>query len=99
MPAGQAFAAKIIDKRTLLRSKTKQKLTTEIKIHKSLDHKYIVKFFSFFEDKNNVYILLEICRCRVSCNNNQEKNTPISKTPLVKITVTYRVTKETHTDL
>lgn len=36
-------------------------LLNEIKIHKSLDHANIVRFERFFEDKNNVYILLEVC--------------------------------------
>lgn len=34
---------------------------SEIKIHKSLDHENVVKFLKYFEDKDNVYIILEIC--------------------------------------
>ena len=34
---------------------------SEIKIHKTLKHEYIVKFEHFFEDTENVYILLELC--------------------------------------
>ena len=34
---------------------------SEIKIHKSLKHTNIVNFEHFFEDSENVYILLEIC--------------------------------------
>lgn len=34
---------------------------TEIKIHKSLNHTNIVNFEHYFEDSENVYILLEIC--------------------------------------
>lgn len=34
---------------------------TEIKIHKSLHHQNIVNFEHYFEDHENVYILLEIC--------------------------------------
>jgi len=33
----------------------------EIKIHKSLNHENIVQFERVFEDKENVYILLEVC--------------------------------------
>lgn len=65
LPSGEAFAAKVIDKKTLYKPKTKQKLSTEIKIHRSLAHPYIVRFYSYFEDRQNVYILLEMCRCRV----------------------------------
>lgn len=35
---------------------------SEIKIHKSLKHRNIVKFEHVFEDKDNVYILLELCK-------------------------------------
>lgn len=41
-------------------------MTQEISIHRSVSHKHIVKFHSFFEDMDNVYILLELCRRRVS---------------------------------
>lgn len=34
---------------------------TEIKIHHSLTHTNVVKFQHFFEDSENVYILLEVC--------------------------------------
>lgn len=62
---GHLSAGKVIDKKTLQKSKTKQKLSSEIKIHSSLHHKHIVAFEKFFEDKNNVYILLECCKCKV----------------------------------
>ena len=66
----QSFAAKIVSKQNLQKSSSKQKvykinkskLKSEIKIHKSLNHKNIVKFEHVFEDENNVYILLELCK-------------------------------------
>ena len=54
-------AAKIIDKTTLTKSRAKQKLMSEIKIHRSLHHSNIVGFEHFFEDAENVYIILELC--------------------------------------
>lgn len=39
-------------------------MTQEINIHRSIQHKHIVGFHGFFEDKDNVYILLELCRRR-----------------------------------
>lgn len=39
--------------------------TSEIKIHKSLKHRHIVQFEHFFEDTENSYILLELCRNQV----------------------------------
>lgn len=54
-------AAKIICKDQLTKQRRRQKLMSEIKIHKSLSHPNIVGFEHFFEDSENVYILLEIC--------------------------------------
>jgi hypothetical protein len=36
-------------------------LLAEIRIHRSLSHRYIVGFESYFEDPANVYIMLELC--------------------------------------
>jgi len=41
-------------------------MTQEISIHREISYKNVVKFQSFFEDSDNVYILLELCRRRVS---------------------------------
>lgn len=30
-----------------------------------MNHKHIVKFFSYFEDSENVYMILELCRKKV----------------------------------
>ena len=56
------FAAKIIAKSSIKSERQKQKLITEIKIHKSCHHPQIVAFEHNFEDKDNVYILLELCQ-------------------------------------
>jgi len=39
-------------------------MTMEIDIHRSLGHIHVVGFHGFFEDKDHVYILLELCRRR-----------------------------------
>jgi polo-like kinase 1 len=57
----KVLAAKIIVKSSLTKSRAKQKLISEIKIHKSLHHTNIVSFEHVFEDQENVYILLELC--------------------------------------
>ena len=54
-------AAKIVLKSSLTKNRAKQKLMSEIKIHRSLRHQSVVAFEHFFEDAENVYILLEIC--------------------------------------
>lgn len=59
--SGEVFAAKTVAKASIKNEKTKTKLLSEIKIHKSMSHPNIVKFVDCFEDDVNVYILLEIC--------------------------------------
>ena len=54
-------AAKIIPKAALSKARAKQKLMSEIKIHRALHQTNIVGFEHFFEDQDNVYILLELC--------------------------------------
>ena len=56
------FAAKMIAKNSLKTDRQKQKLVTEIKIHKSCHYPNIVAFEHNFEDSDNVYILLELCQ-------------------------------------
>jgi polo-like kinase 1 len=62
MESNVLYAAKVITKASLAKPRAKQKLKSEIKIHKSMDHHRIVKFIKHFEDKDNIYILLEICK-------------------------------------
>lgn len=59
--SGKIYAAKTVAKASIKNEKTKTKLLSEIKIHKSLKHSNIVNFIDCFEDDVNVYILLEIC--------------------------------------
>ncbi|OWZ09041.1 PLK/PLK-Unclassified protein kinase, partial [Phytophthora megakarya] len=69
---GKLYAGKVVAKKSLVKPKAKQKslvkpkakqkFTSEIKIHKSLHHPQVVQFEHFFEDSENAYILLELCR-------------------------------------
>ncbi|CAG9323808.1 unnamed protein product [Blepharisma stoltei] len=61
LDAKQITAAKIISKSALNKARSRQKLMSEIKIHRALKHPNIVGFEHFFEDSENVYILLELC--------------------------------------
>ncbi|KAL5006331.1 hypothetical protein ScPMuIL_015137 [Solemya velum] len=64
MDTKEIFAGKIVSKGLLVKQHQKDKMTQEISIHKAVSHKHVVKFFSFFEDSDNVYIILELCRRR-----------------------------------
>ena len=41
-------------------------MVSEVHIHKALNHPNIVKFDHVFEDKENVYVVLELCSNIVS---------------------------------
>jgi serine/threonine protein kinase len=61
---GQKFAAKVISKASIQKPRHLAKLKAEISIHRSLRHPGIVGFERYFEDRENVYILLELCNHR-----------------------------------
>ena len=56
MESGRIYAGKVIPNQ-LGKKSARKKLLNEIKIHRSISHEH-VKFEHFFEDKINVYILL-----------------------------------------
>jgi hypothetical protein len=41
-------------------------MSMEIAIHRSLAHQHVVGFHGFFEDSDFVFVVLELCRRRVS---------------------------------
>lgn len=58
---GEVVAGKVVAKSLLTRKNQRDKMAQEIEIQKSLNHPHVVKMFSYFEDDDNVYILLELC--------------------------------------
>jgi len=64
METKQVYAGKIVAKCLLQKPHQKEKMSMEIEIHRSLSHKNVVGFHSFFEDKNFVYVILELCSRR-----------------------------------
>ncbi|RXN06395.1 serine threonine- kinase PLK1 [Labeo rohita] len=61
MDTKEVFAGKVVPKSMLLKPHQKEKMSTEIAIHKSLDNPHVVGFHGFFEDDDFVYVVLEIC--------------------------------------
>ncbi|KZO95394.1 kinase-like protein [Calocera viscosa TUFC12733] len=59
---GKALALKVINKGKLADTKAKTRLYAEIKIHRALNHPHVCAFGDCFEDDDNVYITLELCR-------------------------------------
>lgn len=64
LDTNRSYAVKIVPKANLVKTRARQKLQAEIKIHRSLKHKYVCEYKHFFEDKTNCYILLELCHCQ-----------------------------------
>lgn len=62
----QVFAGKVVPKSLILKQHQREKMTSEISIHQSLNHPNVVGFHGFFEDDDFVFVVLEICRRRVS---------------------------------
>lgn len=50
---------KVISKKTIYKYKSFENLKREIKIHRKLSHRNIIKLNSCFEDTENVYLVLE----------------------------------------
>ena len=69
---GSVWAGKIIPKSLMTKENHREKTTQEIHIHRSLNHVNVVGFHGFFEDTHNVYIVLELCRKRVSISFVEE---------------------------
>ncbi|TIB01567.1 hypothetical protein E3P96_02363 [Wallemia ichthyophaga] len=59
---GGLLAIKTISKTALQSKKNRTKLYAEIKLHKALSHPNIVGFEECFEDEENVYMLMELCK-------------------------------------
>lgn len=64
MKTKEFYAGKIVSKKLMMKHNQKDKMSQEIEIHRSLHHPNVVRFLSFFDDKHNVYIVLELCKQR-----------------------------------
>jgi len=49
MDSKRTYAGKVIPKASLVKPSSRKKLLNEIKIHRSINHKHVVKFERFFE--------------------------------------------------
>ena len=102
----KTYAIKIFDKKILKEDKEKgDNVLNEIRIHRSLKHEHICKFEHSFEDKNNVYILMEYCPDGTLLNllRKREKLTEIEirfyMFQVLKVLKYFRLQKLVHRDL
>lgn len=56
---GIPIAVKKIEKRSLTSNKIKETLIREIRIQKQLNHEYICRLYTSFEDRETIYLALE----------------------------------------
>ncbi|XP_034026391.1 serine/threonine-protein kinase PLK2b [Thalassophryne amazonica] len=61
LSTGKVYAAKIIPHARVSKPHQREKIDREIELHRALHHKHIVHFYHHFDDKENIYILLEYC--------------------------------------
>lgn len=58
---GAIFSLKIISKNTIRQENLVEQVVKEVKIQSFLDHSHIIKLYSVFDDRDNIYLLLELC--------------------------------------
>ncbi|XP_005997651.2 serine/threonine-protein kinase PLK2 [Latimeria chalumnae] len=64
LTTNKVYAAKIIPHTRVAKPHQREKIDREIELHRILHHRHIVQFYHYFEDKENIYILLEYCSRR-----------------------------------
>uniref|UniRef100_A0A8C8DZB9 Serine/threonine-protein kinase PLK n=1 Tax=Oryzias sinensis TaxID=183150 RepID=A0A8C8DZB9_9TELE len=61
LSTSKVYAAKIIPHARVSKPHQREKIDREIELHRALNHRHVVHFYHHFEDKENIYILLEYC--------------------------------------
>ncbi|XP_033861833.1 serine/threonine-protein kinase PLK3-like [Acipenser ruthenus] len=61
MASNKMYAVKVIPQSRVAKPHQREKITNEIELHKTLHHRHVVKFSHHFEDRDNIYIFLELC--------------------------------------
>lgn len=55
----EIVAIKILNKKRLIEIINYDKIIKEIEIHKNINHNHICKFYDVYQNKNNIYMILE----------------------------------------
>ena len=78
---GFVYAGKIIDKTKFLENTQKnfENIQSETRIQQSLNYSKVVKVKTCFEDKNNVYIVLEFCKNHTLQDLIKQRKEPLSE--------------------
>ncbi|KAJ1915031.1 hypothetical protein H4219_004529 [Mycoemilia scoparia] len=57
----RTVALKVISKSKVTNESLRHRLAAEVAIHRVMDHPGIVRMYDFFEDEENVYLIMEYC--------------------------------------
>lgn len=68
----------MIAKFRLRKAHHREKVMREIAIHKELKHANVVRMYSSFEDEDNVYMVLELCKLKVGLTDRQTDRASLS---------------------
>ena len=71
---GKTYAGKVIQRSDIVKPRHKRKLITEIQVHRSLNHRNIVKFEQSFSDEDNYYIVEELCQHKTLADMIRHRN-------------------------
>nr|XP_061798761.1 serine/threonine-protein kinase PLK4-like [Nerophis lumbriciformis] len=76
---GLEVAIKMIEMKFLQKAKMRQRVASEVDIHCRLKHPSILEMYSYFEDDNYVYMVLELCHHGAMHVYMKERKMPFSE--------------------
>lgn len=86
MLTGEQYACKLTQKSKLTRKKFFEKFTSEIKIHRQLQHQYIVRVNNVFKDTVNYYMLMELCNAGTLSDLVRKRQRGLSEEEVQRVT-------------
>ncbi len=60
LPTGDLYAVKVVSKERLRNNTMMKQIQNEIEIMEAIDHPFIVKLITYFENEANIYLVLEL---------------------------------------
>ncbi|KAA6366561.1 MAG: putative Serine/threonine-protein kinase plo1, partial [Streblomastix strix] len=70
---GRIYAGKVIARKSVARERAMLKFQSELRIHRSMQHPGIVRFYDQIEDEENYYLILELCKQKTLFNLARSK--------------------------
>ncbi|KAJ3204106.1 hypothetical protein HDU67_009773, partial [Dinochytrium kinnereticum] len=77
--AHRDVAIKMIDKRLMRAANMSRKVANEVEVHWSLQHPSILRLLTYFEDDENVYLVMELCENGELYRYVQGRNQPLTE--------------------